>query len=370
MSPTTPRGGHSDSSRPAVGGSAAEGETPWQAEPTPEWEVLDPAVTRAAARSGEAADGSADEWGAADGRGSAEDRAVASERGAEGREPARAGVARGETEARPVPGTQPDGRSGARADGRSDDRSGGAAAASAQTPARPRALRLRQALALICVPLTLILAGIHTVASSWFLWAEYHRPGFPADAYGFDTEQRMAYGAHGLSYVTNLAPERFLADVRDAEGNPLFTAAEVGHMTDVKMVLLISTAAVCLLLILAVLSSLSLRRSAPGAVRRAVFAGCWVTLTVMIALGVAGALGWQQLFTGFHEVFFPQGNWAFRADDTLIRLYPPQFWVDAAATVLAVVVMLLSLLLIMTWPTAARRQRELAARHALQEETA
>ena len=118
MSPTTPRGGHSDPSRPAVGGSPAEGETPWQAEPTPEWEVLDPAVTRAAARNGEAADGSADEWDAGDGRDSAEDRAaasdrgatsdraVASDRGAEGREPARAGVTRGETEARPVPGAR------------------------------------------------------------------------------------------------------------------------------------------------------------------------------------------------------------------------------------------------------------------------
>lgn len=35
---------------------------------------------------------------------------------------------------------------------------------------------------------------------------------------------------------------------------------------------------------------------------------------------------WSQLFTLFHEVFFPKGNWSFPSDATLIRLFPDTFW--------------------------------------------
>ena len=50
-------------------------------------------------------------------------------------------------------------------------------------------------------------------------------------------------------------------------------------------------------------------------------------------LGVVGVFGWEWLFTTFHQVFFPQGNWEFSVRSSLIRLYPPQFWIDAAIAV-------------------------------------
>ena len=43
-------------------------------------------------------------------------------------------------------------------------------------------------------------------------------------------------------------------------------------------------------------------------------------------IGVIGYFAFDTLFTLFHEVFFPQGNWEFPVDSNMIRLYPYAFW--------------------------------------------
>ncbi|OIJ36249.1 hypothetical protein BK826_04175 [Rothia kristinae] len=232
---------------------------------------------------------------------------------------------------------------------------------------RPRALRLRQAVIAVAVPLVILMAAIRAVATPAFLWFEYHRPGFPADAYGFSTEDRMVYGSHGLDYILNFAPARFLGDVMLPDGRHAFTAPEVGHMTDVKHVMLWSLLLVGCWLVLAVLCARRLGDGAPGALRRALFAGAWLTILLILGLLGLSLLGWERFFTGFHEIFFPEGNWAFYPSDTLIRLYPDQFWVDSAVLIALITVLAVSVLLVATWPLAHRRQRDLARAHARQE---
>ncbi|MBG7588097.1 DUF1461 domain-containing protein [Rothia kristinae] len=211
------------------------------------------------------------------------------------------------------------------------------------------------------------MAAIRAVATPAFLWFEYHRPGFPADAYGFSTEDRMVYGSHGLDYILNFAPARFLGDVMLPDGRHAFTAPEVGHMTDVKHVMLWSLLLVGCWLVLAVLCARRLGDGAPGALRRALFAGAWLTILLILGLLGLSLLGWERFFTGFHEIFFPEGNWAFYPSDTLIRLYPDQFWVDSAVLIALITVLAVSVLLVATWPLAHRRQRDLARAHARQE---
>jgi hypothetical protein len=76
---------------------------------------------------------------------------------------------------------------------------------------------------------------------------------------------------------------------------------------------------------------------------------------IIIGLGVLAVLGWEQFFTEFHRIFFANGTWTFSLQDTLIRLFPGQFWVDAGI-VIGVLVLLASLItLILTWPTRKRR---------------
>ena len=71
--------------------------------------------------------------------------------------------------------------------------------------------------------------------SAPFLWLEYRRPGFPEDSYGFDLAERMRLGSYGLDYVTNLAPEDYLAKATTGPANtPAFLQSEIQHMHDVN----------------------------------------------------------------------------------------------------------------------------------------
>ena len=179
-----------------------------------------------------------------------------------------------------------------------------------------------------------------------------------ADRFGFTLADRMHYGSAGLDYVTNLAGPRYLSSLTH-QGAPLFTEVEVDHMTDVKTVLWIATAALVVLVVVCALLIASLLRTSPGGVRRALFAGAvWLPLAV-IALAVLAVLGWETFFAGFHSLFFADGTWTFSVQDALIRLYPSQFWVDAAVVVGLVTLLASLVTLVLTWPT--RRRRELSA---------
>lgn len=232
----------------------------------------------------------------------------------------------------------------------------------------PRLLKLRATLIALTVPLTVLMIAIRAVASAPFLWLEYHRPGFPEDSYGYYLIERMRLGSYGVDYINNFAPREYLARLTTGADNTLaFTEAEVNHMHDVKWVLLIATVAVAALLLVTLFSSISLRERAPGTIRRSLFCGAWITLGLIAVLGVVGVFGWEWLFTTFHQVFFPQGNWEFSVRSSLIRLYPPQFWIDAAIAVAVLVAAQITLLLVTTWPTKYRKLKAERRRQERQE---
>lgn len=232
----------------------------------------------------------------------------------------------------------------------------------------PRFLKLRATLIALTVPLTVLMIAIRTVASALFLWFEYHRPGFPEDSYGYYLIERMRLGSYGVDYINNFAPREYLARVTTGADNTLaFTEAEVNHMHDVKWVLLVAIIAVAALFLLTLFSSISLRERSPGTIRRSLFSGAWITLGLIAVLGVMGFFNWEWLFTTFHQVFFPQGNWEFSVRSSLIRLYPPQFWIDAAIAVAVLMAVQITLLLVATWPTKYRKLKAERRRQERQE---
>ena len=125
-------------------------------------------------------------------------------------------------------------------------------------------------------------------------------------------------------------------------------------MADVKLVVLSAYGAGALLLVFFVLAFFGLRK-ARGAFARGLFAGSLVTLGLIAALAVLAFLGWEQFFTEFHRIFFADGTWTFRLEDTLIRLFPGQFWMDAAVTIGVLVLLTSVLVAIFCWPTPKRR---------------
>ncbi|KRF05127.1 hypothetical protein ASH00_11900 [Arthrobacter sp. Soil782] len=226
--------------------------------------------------------------------------------------------------------------------------------AAAAKPLLPRILQVAVAL---FFPIILLAAAVRAVTTPLFLWVEYHRPGFPADSYGFSTEDRMTYGSYAMDYILNWAPARYLGDLVNTDSDQLFLDSEVGHMADVKGVLSTGFVVATVLAILTIIACIYLARRYPGGIRRGLFAGAVATLVLAIGLAVAGVLAWETFFTQVHALFFADGTWTFRLDDTLIRLFPAQFWIDAAATVGAIVLIGAVLTLVLTWPTKARREK-------------
>ncbi|QDY91599.1 TIGR01906 family membrane protein [Arthrobacter sp. UKPF54-2] len=221
--------------------------------------------------------------------------------------------------------------------------------------AKPVAPRVMQVLLAVCFPVILLVLAVRAVTSPLFLWVEYNRPGFPGDGYGFSTDDRMTYGSYAVDYLSNWSGPRYLGELVNRAGDKLFKDGEVSHMADVKLVILSAFGAGALLVLFSLVAILYLRRRSSGGVRRGLFAGSIATLVIIIGLGVLAVLGWEQFFTEFHRVFFANGTWTFSLQDTLIRLFPGQFWVDAGIVIGALVLLAALLTLVLTWPTRKRR---------------
>ncbi|MFQ4147808.1 TIGR01906 family membrane protein [Arthrobacter sp. LAPM80] len=227
---------------------------------------------------------------------------------------------------------------------------------------KPVLTRVFQVLIAVVYPIVLLVLSIRIVTSSVFLWVEYHRPGFPADSFGFSTDDRITYGSYTIDYLLNFAGPRYLGDLVNDVGNPLFLSREVAHMADVKGVIVMAFLVGLALAIVMVIGMIYLARRSIGGIRRALFAGSIATLALVIALGVFAATGWERFFTDFHKIFFANGTWTFYTDDTLIRLFPSEFWLDAGIFIGALVLVVSSLTLAFTWPTKDRRRAVTSAK--------
>jgi len=220
---------------------------------------------------------------------------------------------------------------------------------------KPVLPRVMQVLLAAFYPVILLVLAVRAVTSPLFLWVEYNRPGFPGDGYGFNNDDRMTYGSYAVDYLSNWSGPRYLGELVNRSGDALFQDGEVSHMADVKLVILSAFAGGALLILLSIIAIIYLRRRSTGGVRRGLFAGSIVTLVIILGLGTLAALGWQQFFTEFHRIFFASGTWTFALDDTLIRLFPGQFWVDAGIAIAALVLIAAVVTLVLTWPTRKRR---------------
>lgn len=189
-------------------------------------------------------------------------------------------------------------------------------------------------LIILIMPAFLVLTSVRLVATEAFLWIEYHRPGFPDDPYGFTREDRLEYGPYGVRYMVNDASIGYLGDL-EHDGGPLFREKELEHMADVKVVSRIAfrvQIALSMMLLLSVIA-LSWRPATRHNLRLALSGGGVFTFGLIITLIVLALAAWDTFFDGFHEIFFDAGTWRFYNHDSLIRLYPEQFWFDAAITI-------------------------------------
>jgi integral membrane protein (TIGR01906 family) len=181
----------------------------------------------------------------------------------------------------------------------------------------------------LLTPIFLLGLALRLMLSPWYIQVEYRMPYFPADPYGFSIEDRLHWAPYAWDYVVNEAGISFLGDLKFEDGTPLFNERELSHMQDVKNV--VQWALRTWLIVTAILVLLGAwawnggwRAEYLGGLRR----GGWLMLGIAAVIGLFASLAFWQFFELFHALFFKGDSWLFEYSDTLIRLFPLQFWED------------------------------------------
>lgn len=209
---------------------------------------------------------------------------------------------------------------------------------------------------IIGIPIVLTLTNVRLLMTHTFPQIEYGLPDFPADPYGFTTEDRLYWAQRSIDYILGdpavgrAEAWKFSDDGRAAAGTQappescgyygdqygardctyFYNDREVRHMVDVRNV----TAAVLnVWVILGVLTlsavGMLIYAGQTATLRWGLLTGAGLAWVLLIVAVLFIALGFQQFFTYFHQVFFQGDSWIFLWSDSLIRLFPLKFWFDA-----------------------------------------
>ncbi len=138
------------------------------------------------------------------------------------------------------------------------------------------------------------------------------------------------------------------------DGQFFYDADERGHLGDARLLLGVFLVAggVGIIAIGAALGTWKDRRSAVWTV---VSRAGLTTAAVVAVLGVVSLVAFDSLFTLFHQVFFPGGNWSFDpSTQRLVQLYPFRFWQIASAA-LGTLIFLIGIAAWLVGRWAARR---------------
>jgi len=105
---------------------------------------------------------------------------------------------------------------------------------------------------------------------------------------------------------------------RQAEVPAIFNEQEKAHLADVKQLI---SYAYYLLEILIVVVTYCMVDDWRKVIR-------WGTALLAVLIAIAAIVPFDTFFTYFHTTLFPQGNWQFPIDSTLIQFYPATFFVN------------------------------------------
>ena len=203
----------------------------------------------------------------------------------------------------------------------------------------------------LSVPAILVVNGFRVLATDTFVEWELGRDGFPPDLYGFDTEQRTALAKLGLRSIEPGSEGIVLLERATLpNGSPAFGERELTHMQDVRTLFGAALRAQLVALIAIVaLGLLLLRTRLRTAVPAGLLAGSLATLAIAVLAVPVILLGFDGFFVRFHEIFFSGDSWEFSNADTLIRIYPEQFWVDVSRITAGFAVLQAIVLAALSW---------------------
>lgn len=198
----------------------------------------------------------------------------------------------------------------------------------------PKSFILLKYLITLLIPFLLVLGVVQVLFTNQYLQFEYSKNSFPADPFGFDQAQRLEYASANVRWIREGQPVEALAGQRLGD-QPLYNQRELKHMQDVQDVFLVTRRIWHLalgLLVLVMVLSLWRTRILTELAQGLKIGGLLIS-GLVAGIGLLAVIAWQFWFVAFHQIFFAPGSWTFNTSDTLIRLFPEQFWFDAALTI-------------------------------------
>lgn len=212
---------------------------------------------------------------------------------------------------------------------------------------KPQVLNILQIGTQMLLVALLVLLAVWLILETANIWIpiEYGLPAFPADRFGFSTEDRIYWSQVDVKYLLGDHKITYFDQFTLPDGSPMHNPRELRHMQDVfKLIQIIrgvlgwgGLAAIGSLIVLGRFGMLNMVGETLKKTAR------WTAiLMVIIGAGLVAAFGF--FFVGFHRIFFEGDTWIFPLSDTFIRLYPEKFWRDTFTIVVAVTLLEAALL--------------------------
>lgn len=188
--------------------------------------------------------------------------------------------------------------------------------------------------AAVALGLLLVTTTVRCAAESLPLYEALFERHSVSERTGITPEGLAHVGREVQAYFASGSDDPLLVTVRVyGEPRTLFNENEVSHMADVKELFLrvyrVQWLSSVLLVVLTLLAAWRLRRDAYLVIGSWLRRGAALTAGVILVLGLLSAVAFRQVFTVFHYIGFPQGNWVFDPrTEYLVQVFPFGFWRD------------------------------------------
>lgn len=187
---------------------------------------------------------------------------------------------------------------------------------------------------ILCLPVLLVSTSLGWAINSLWLYQHGFEKYSISQTTGL-TEAELEKAARGLINYFNSDEEYInLTVIKDGKPFVLFNQREVAHLKDVKGLIRLDyylwLATLVYALGYAMVSLFWRRKRYWRWLAGGVVGGSGLTLILMLALGLATLLNFNQLFLQFHLISFTNELWQLDPSrDYLIMLFPGGFWYDA-----------------------------------------
>lgn len=223
-----------------------------------------------------------------------------------------------------------------------------------------RTIQRLKTLFILLIPILILTTALRLLATDQYLAFEYGKATFPRDPFGFTYRQRFILASTNIHYVRAHLPNDELSK-QTLDGIPVYNTREVSHMADVRTVFkaVLFTGKIIFLVLLLIALGLW-QEGEQRVLGSAIQWGGLLTSAFILIMGLLAIFSWQSWFNTFHLFFFEPGSWLFSYSDTLIRLFPVEFWIDATLTISALGLIggLITALVGWKWQMALNRDTE------------